>query len=305
MRRRDPVSCVPYKRLLGCGHGHFVVPLGWPQPRLSDFLGLQGAAATRRLVSWADGMDRLQQRPSWQARARLRVCVTCSISIPRPRLARACVFICVCSASLSMSRLNSSCECSAFLFRSRLHCSCMCAPLPRHALYCLCAQQPPLPRPELEIAPTLEVCGVTRHMPPPVRAGHMPALRITGLRNCKVVAGPVTGATFMDDVQGCTFALASYQVCGCAGQALSSSVVAQMMYSAAQLRWPPITPMPARFKCACSAWMQVPLVCVVRWGPTSGARARPTVASTSSCICAPIRACVLLHILHPLHECSR
>uniref|UniRef100_A0A7S3QMJ9 C-CAP/cofactor C-like domain-containing protein n=1 Tax=Dunaliella tertiolecta TaxID=3047 RepID=A0A7S3QMJ9_DUNTE len=42
--------------------------------------------------------------------------------------------------------------------------------------------------------------------------GHMPALRMTGLRNCRVFAGPVTGASFMDDVQGCTFVLASYQV---------------------------------------------------------------------------------------------
>ena len=43
--------------------------------------------------------------------------------------------------------------------------------------------------------------------------GHMPALRMTGLRNCRVYGGPVTGASFMDDVQGCTFVLASYQVC--------------------------------------------------------------------------------------------
>jgi len=40
----------------------------------------------------------------------------------------------------------------------------------------------------------------------------MPALRITQLHNCRVFGGPITGATFMDDVQGCTFVLASFQV---------------------------------------------------------------------------------------------
>lgn len=42
--------------------------------------------------------------------------------------------------------------------------------------------------------------------------GHMPALRMLGLRRTRVYSGPVTGACFMDDVQGCTLAVASYQV---------------------------------------------------------------------------------------------
>ena len=42
--------------------------------------------------------------------------------------------------------------------------------------------------------------------------GHMPALRMLGLRNTRIFTGPVTGASFVDDVQGCTLVLASYQV---------------------------------------------------------------------------------------------
>jgi len=43
-------------------------------------------------------------------------------------------------------------------------------------------------------------------------AGHMPALRMLGLRNTRVVSGPVTGACFVDGAVGCTLVLAAYQV---------------------------------------------------------------------------------------------
>ncbi len=43
--------------------------------------------------------------------------------------------------------------------------------------------------------------------------GHMPALRMLGLRDTRVFTGPVTGACFADDLQRCTLVLASYQVC--------------------------------------------------------------------------------------------
>ena len=42
--------------------------------------------------------------------------------------------------------------------------------------------------------------------------GHMPALRMLGLRDTTVVAGPVTGACFVDGAAGCKIILASYQV---------------------------------------------------------------------------------------------
>ncbi|KAG2436793.1 hypothetical protein HXX76_006317 [Chlamydomonas incerta] len=45
-----------------------------------------------------------------------------------------------------------------------------------------------------------------------VLLGRLRALRAAGLRGCTVVAGPVTGACFMDDVRDCTLALATYQV---------------------------------------------------------------------------------------------
>ncbi|KAG1675415.1 hypothetical protein FOA52_012334 [Chlamydomonas sp. UWO 241] len=41
--------------------------------------------------------------------------------------------------------------------------------------------------------------------------GHLPALRLLGLRDCTVVAGPVTGAVFVDSVTRCTLSLATYQ----------------------------------------------------------------------------------------------
>lgn len=44
--------------------------------------------------------------------------------------------------------------------------------------------------------------------------GHLPALRMAGLRRCRVFAGPVTGACFLDDVRDSQLALASYQVGG-------------------------------------------------------------------------------------------
>ncbi|KAK9845783.1 hypothetical protein WJX81_002252 [Elliptochloris bilobata] len=43
-------------------------------------------------------------------------------------------------------------------------------------------------------------------------AGPLAALRLAGLRGCRVFAGPVAGATFVDDAAGCTLALASRQV---------------------------------------------------------------------------------------------
>ncbi|KAG2444093.1 hypothetical protein HYH02_009035 [Chlamydomonas schloesseri] len=45
-----------------------------------------------------------------------------------------------------------------------------------------------------------------------VLLGRLRALRAAGLRGCTVVAGPVTGACFVDDVRDCTLALATYQV---------------------------------------------------------------------------------------------
>ncbi|GIL47875.1 hypothetical protein Vafri_4507 [Volvox africanus] len=45
-----------------------------------------------------------------------------------------------------------------------------------------------------------------------VLLGRLRALRIAGLRNCTVVSGPVTGACFVDDVQGSSLSLATYQV---------------------------------------------------------------------------------------------
>jgi hypothetical protein len=42
--------------------------------------------------------------------------------------------------------------------------------------------------------------------------GRMPALRIQGLSHCSVTAGPVTGATFINGAEHCSFHLASYQV---------------------------------------------------------------------------------------------
>lgn len=47
-----------------------------------------------------------------------------------------------------------------------------------------------------------------------VLLGRLRALRAAGLRGCTVVAGPVTGACFLDDVRDCTLALATYQVGG-------------------------------------------------------------------------------------------
>ncbi|GFR40613.1 hypothetical protein Agub_g1194 [Astrephomene gubernaculifera] len=45
-----------------------------------------------------------------------------------------------------------------------------------------------------------------------VLLGRLQALRAVGLRGCSVVAGPVTGSVFLDDVRGCSLALAAYQV---------------------------------------------------------------------------------------------
>ncbi|KAG2497589.1 hypothetical protein HYH03_004335 [Edaphochlamys debaryana] len=45
-----------------------------------------------------------------------------------------------------------------------------------------------------------------------VVVGRLRALRMAGLRGCRVVAGPVTGGCFLDDVRGCSLALAAYQV---------------------------------------------------------------------------------------------
>lgn len=42
--------------------------------------------------------------------------------------------------------------------------------------------------------------------------GHMGALRLLRLANCTVIAGPVTGASFMDEISECRLVLASYQV---------------------------------------------------------------------------------------------
>ena len=42
--------------------------------------------------------------------------------------------------------------------------------------------------------------------------GPLRSLRLAGLRDCRVVAGPVTGASFADDVSRCSLALATYQV---------------------------------------------------------------------------------------------
>ncbi len=43
-------------------------------------------------------------------------------------------------------------------------------------------------------------------------SGQLGALRLLQLQDCTVVAGPVTGASFMDDLQSCQLYLASYQV---------------------------------------------------------------------------------------------
>ncbi|GLC37055.1 hypothetical protein PLESTB_001396500 [Pleodorina starrii] len=45
-----------------------------------------------------------------------------------------------------------------------------------------------------------------------VLLGRLRALRISGLRSCSVVSGPVTGACFVDDVRGSSLSLATYQV---------------------------------------------------------------------------------------------
>ncbi|KXZ45186.1 hypothetical protein GPECTOR_57g476 [Gonium pectorale] len=45
-----------------------------------------------------------------------------------------------------------------------------------------------------------------------VLLGRLRALRLAGLRGCSVVAGPITGAVFADDVRGCSLSLAAYQV---------------------------------------------------------------------------------------------
>jgi hypothetical protein len=42
--------------------------------------------------------------------------------------------------------------------------------------------------------------------------GHLPALRLLGLVDCLIVAGPVTGACFVDTALRCQIHLASYQV---------------------------------------------------------------------------------------------
>lgn len=42
--------------------------------------------------------------------------------------------------------------------------------------------------------------------------GHLPALRLLGLQDCAVAAGPVTGAVFVDSAERCTLSLATYQV---------------------------------------------------------------------------------------------
>ncbi|PNH04075.1 Tubulin-specific chaperone C, partial [Tetrabaena socialis] len=42
--------------------------------------------------------------------------------------------------------------------------------------------------------------------------GRLRSLRVAGLRGCTVVAGPVTGAAFVDDVRGSRLVLATYQV---------------------------------------------------------------------------------------------
>lgn len=47
-----------------------------------------------------------------------------------------------------------------------------------------------------------------------VLLGRLRALRMSGLRDCTVVSGPVTGACFVDDVRGSSLSLATYQV-GC------------------------------------------------------------------------------------------
>lgn len=43
--------------------------------------------------------------------------------------------------------------------------------------------------------------------------GHLTALRLQDLHNCKVYTGPVTGSTFVNGATNCTLMLASHQVC--------------------------------------------------------------------------------------------
>jgi hypothetical protein len=42
--------------------------------------------------------------------------------------------------------------------------------------------------------------------------GHLPALRLLGLENTTIVAGPITGACFVEGSSNCCIAVASYQV---------------------------------------------------------------------------------------------
>lgn len=43
--------------------------------------------------------------------------------------------------------------------------------------------------------------------------GHLSALRLQQLNNCKIYTGPVSGATFVNGVSNCTLMIASHQVC--------------------------------------------------------------------------------------------
>jgi hypothetical protein len=58
--------------------------------------------------------------------------------------------------------------------------------------------------------------------------GCVGALRLMGLRSCTVVTGPVTGATFVDDLHSCTLVLASYQVGGWVGATDAPPVCARV-----------------------------------------------------------------------------